>query len=312
MRKRGTSLRTAGRIACAVLALQGILTFMTTAPARAADFSIGPTVWYLYWRPYTDVFRPDAPVLQDFMYGGAASLRFLESWTVSTRFLAGTFRREHEETISENISPYDGTFTKDTPEVARLRMFKADSDTTLAYSLSRYVRLFAGFKYSHYRLRESRMTFRQAGSPGSAGPYWETSIHKSEDHHYGGGAGLGLSFPVADNFYILLNVNGVIMQGTAVFAEEKYTPGNLDGSNGIATYYGSDYVVFMRGGNGELGFSYYLSSLKVALSLGFRYQQLQVMGRPAKACLDEDELRWHLDGDDRFYGVTFTAMCYVL
>jgi hypothetical protein len=139
-----------------------------------------------------------------------------------------------------------------------------DSDTTIACGLNRYVRLFAGFKYQGYEYDESINYNSNYGGLLAHGA--------ARFHSFGGGLGLGLTFPLAAGLFANINLSGLCMYGTASYDfdrqfvyETSITP--------ILTQF-KDERYWSAGGNSTLALSYQFEKAGVVLSLGFRYQAL--------------------------------------
>jgi hypothetical protein len=135
-----------------------------------------------------------------------------------------------------------------------------DSDTALNYSFNRYIKTFAGFKYMGYK--------------------WTKGEHVA----YGPALGLALTFPLIDNFYLLLNVSGMYIWGT--HEDDGETEGTVK----------NDYVE--TGVNSNISVAYYIAPASTSIILGFRYQYF-------KSEYDADDAN---DNTHAFYGVVLTAV----
>jgi hypothetical protein len=186
-------------------------------PAHADDITIGASSWYCWWS-YTPQhgtgFKPGL------LYGPVAGYDFGNNWSVSSIFLTGG--------LSETADPSD------------YNQRRYDSDTVLSYKLSRWFKVFGGFKY-----------FRMGFNQGEKTP----GLFKSTDEDYvsrGAGLGVGLTLPVTDSLFVLANFSGLYC-----FGRQK----NLDDTRDT-------------GFNSNISLAYYLASLSTTLSGGFRYQYI--------------------------------------
>lgn len=139
-----------------------------SSPSMALNIGIGATGWYADWRFESSEGNTNFDAAP--LYGPVISLGFSREWSLSGVFLYGKFDQSDKGNGPGKITRYD-------------------SDTTLNYSIARYVSLFLGFKYMGYDF--------------------------SEGEHAGYGPGLGLSFtaPLADNLFLLGNVSGLYIWG---------------------------------------------------------------------------------------------------
>ncbi len=145
----------------ALLSIAVIITLAVSAPAAAVDMSVGAATWFTWWSMdsshSTDDYDPT------FMYGPVLSFGFSKKWSLSSIFLYGRFSGESSSSDIERF----------------------DSDTTLNYSINRFIKIFGGAKV---------MGFTQPDfSHISAGP----------------ALGVGLTLPLGGNFFVLANVSGM-------------------------------------------------------------------------------------------------------
>lgn len=137
-----------------------------------------------------------------------------------------------------------------------------DSDLTLNYRISSYFKLFLGGKYVGF-------TWSDNGKHQALGP----------------GAGISSVIPIGGNFFILGYISGMYLKGS----EE----GDKNRSyNAKADEYGC---------NASLSLAYYIPAASTTVSLGGRYQQININ-------YDSTENGYVSDSISRFYGVTLTAI----
>ncbi len=264
--------------------------------ALAVDLTVGASVWYAWWQfsskeTYDSVSNDDRD--SGFMYGPILSVKFNDTWALSTRFMTGSFG--FAETIGydyENASDF----------VHRDKTYKFDSDTIVTYSVTRMFRIFGGVKWMGYNWYQKVYYVNIDGYP-----VFEST--KSYESTVGPGLGVGFSVPLADSLFLMINVNGLYTVGTETMTTSTYYYDIAESSKSGPVVQVFDLVSW--GGNGDIAVAYYLQSAKTTLSLGFRYQQLKVIGRDRKEYLNTNDPFMERDTQDVFYGVTFTALYYI-
>ncbi len=283
--------------------------------------SIGGTAWYAWWNPAwsdaktstaiyflppplfnedADDFRPASNV----MGGPMISIAFLDRWSIQTVFTIGKFyfasrgpSRDYSYDGSYFIMPV--TYKRYTRET-----LKWDSDTSLACSVHRMVKIFAGFKWQGYRYKESLRNYLLS----------ETTVFSRALHDdvraYGGGIGLGLTIPAGKNFFVLMNASAL-----ALWSVEKIDiikGKSFAVSEGDGFYFlplkppRGSYLSY--GGTASLSLAYVIDAIGTTVSLGGRYQMLynrQKSGNP----FNNDVSMNIIDGRyDHFFGITMSAV----
>ncbi|TAL39817.1 MAG: hypothetical protein EPN93_00810 [Spirochaetes bacterium] len=189
--------------------------------AGAVGMSAGATAWYTQWK--TDA--QDSPEINPgLLYGPVLGVDFAERWSVTSVFLTGSFEADPVAGASPHFRRYD-------------------SDTTLNFALSRWFKVFGGLKYMRYDFSFTENV-----------PLFETS----EFYHYayGPGLGIGVTLPVTDSLFALVNVSGMY----------------LAGKTGGDTVQSQDWTEY--GLNTTASLAWYLASLSTTLSAGIRYQRV--------------------------------------
>jgi len=136
---------------------------------------------------------------------------------------------------------------------------RTDSDLALNYRLNDYFKLFGGIKYNTYSI-PSNMDFWGVGP----------------------GLGLGYTFPLSENLFLLANFSGFYL-----WAKEK------DYSNPTEKYDSKQY-----GFNSTLSIAYYITSASTTINIGGRYQYVKV---------DYDDYKSEGNMKHKFYGITLAA-----
>ncbi len=148
-------------IACLVLA-------GTPIASHALNIGVGATGWYADWIFDSKEEDPNIPMAP--LYGPVLTVGFAEKWSLAGVFLYGKFNPEGDKLGPDKLTRYD-------------------SDTTINYSITRFMNLFVGFKY---------MGFSEEGVS-----------HKG----YGSGPGLSFTLPMTDNLFFLGNVSALYIWG---------------------------------------------------------------------------------------------------
>lgn len=139
-----------------------------------------------------------------------------------------------------------------------------DSDLTLNYKIGSYFKLFAGVKFLGF-------TWPEDGS------------HLA----IGSGAGISSVLPLGGNFFLLGYLSGMYLRGEEIGDKSRYYKIN---ANEV-------------GGNASISLAYYIPSASTTISLGGRYQQLNIYytSQDVSAYAGYDSI-------SKFYGVTLTAV----
>lgn len=230
------------------LAVVLITVIVAVRPVAAADLGIGIAGWYTWWD--VDVADRDPDMTSGPMYGPMISFGFAGNWSLSAVFLYGYFKLEGVD------------YTED--------LYRFDSDVTLNYNITRVLKVFAGVKLMGYR--------------------WEMDFSGSTDKgvQYGVGpaAGIGVTVPLTENLFCLVNVSGLYLRGR----------------NTLDSDLGNDQATMLTeyGFNSTLGIAWYIVPASTTLTLGFRYQYFYMVHD------NKDEFSYL--SHNHFYGVTASAV----
>ncbi len=193
-------------------ALLALLAATIVAPARAdAGVSLGLSSWYAWWDTSPDYgFETDPELL----LGPVLGVDFAERWSLTSVLLVGTYHARSD------INP-EYTYRR------------YDSDSALNYSLNRYFKVFAGFKYMRYDTTCDQLDFDE------------------KQISYGPGIGMGFTLPLSDSLFAIANVSAMYLFG---LQRGEYT----------------DYTE--AGFNTALGLAYYITPIATTITAGVRYQ----------------------------------------
>ncbi|MCU0846137.1 MAG: hypothetical protein MUC76_14585 [Spirochaetes bacterium] len=205
------------RVTVAAFACMIAFSPLYTPAADAAGISVGMASWYAYWEIEPANGLDFDPAL---LYGPVLGVDFAERWALTSVFLTGYYD------VVPEASPFE------------FRYRRYDSDTALNYSLNRYFKVFAGFKYMRYDI-----SIIDDGGMG---------MDFSMKHYsYGPGVGIGLSLPLSDSLFAIANVSGMYLFGK----DNRET---------------EDFVE--PGVNTALALAWYIAPISTTITAGGRYQ----------------------------------------
>ena len=266
--------------------------------ADPVNISVGASIWYAWWQPawstMEDLSLPFTVSDSDFefdfteygLYGPLFSVKFLKKWSISSVFMIGKYK-----------AVIDKTYTLG-PIISRIyynrNILKYDSDTTVSYSITNYLKIFAGFKIQGYDYKQDMLLYKYD-------PIDDTNQTTQKNTttllNYGPGIGFGLTFNIADNLFFLFNASGILLYGKL---ENKVDDFNTN----FVPEPPMPQTIIMKlltyGGNTSVSLAYYIPSMSTSLILGFRYQVL------ASKAIPDNEMM--IDKLDHFWGISFTAV----
>lgn len=286
------------------------LCILQPATAHALDMSAGAAAWYAWWAPgwaeSNAQGKPEFKVDPAILVGPVLSFVFADGWSLSAVFMIGKYKGTAENP-ADPANPSSGTFSFERD------IMKYDLDTTLNYSITKIFKIFAGIKYQSYNYKdEANLHIVYPSLPPVT---MDMKLEgKSDYKSYGPGLGIGITYPVIQSLYVLLNVSGIALQG-----EDDQTLEMPIASTGT-TIETADFETKQKfttyGFNGSIALAYYIAGANTTVSLGFRYQYLKYKvdegdievsgGDPANS---EKEPLFNYDGTkDKFYGITLSAI----
>ncbi|MBN2077590.1 MAG: hypothetical protein JW838_01400 [Spirochaetes bacterium] len=298
-----------------------IIAGSSTSFARV-DLSIGGTAWYAWWSPaWSDAktstvvynlpslalfnedsrdFRPASNV----MAGPMISIAFLQRWSIQTVFTMGKFYFSSHG-LSRDYAIDPGTvFATYTYKKYTRETLKWDSDSSIACSLHRMVKLFAGFKWQGYRYEERLHNYFLS----------ETTIFKrvlfDDVRAYGGGIGLGLTIPAVKNFFVLINASALMlwsMEKINIIGGKSFAVSSTDGFYFLPLKppRGS-YLSY--GGTASLSLAYVIDAINTTISLGGRYQLLFNRQKSGNPFINDVSMNIIDRRYDHFFGITMSAV----
>jgi hypothetical protein len=228
-----------------------------SVPLRAMDITVGASTWYSWWDMEGKVDNVELEMDPALLYGPALAIKINDNFGFNMIFLYGEFEGEY---IADTQSPLGkvslSTNTK-----------RYDSDTSITYRLTDYVKVFGGLKYMGYEMK----------GDGNALIYQPPFT--VENSAYGPAAGLSFVIPLAQNFYLLANGSGLYLWGSSKNDQSVNTDASCYGFNSTSSI------------------AYYIAPASVTLSIGGRYQYFEWN-------TDEDN---GTESDHAFYGITAAA-----
>ncbi|MBN2158747.1 MAG: hypothetical protein JW807_05075 [Spirochaetes bacterium] len=290
--------------------------------AASASISLGGTAWYVWWQPawadnkwtglyqWNDVagywfedahdFKPSSAA----MAGPIISISFLDRWTISTVTVLGRMNF-HTRNFATGLDYIDGVAGVTNKGYSR-SVLKWDSDTTIGCALHRYFKLYAGFKAQGYRYRETIHYYDFVGYP-------TINIIHSEGTDsvecYGPGLGVGVTVPLVENLYLLVNLSGVFLWCT-----EKADQSLNDSYTFTPTAYVFSQYYLPRGrfisygGAASLSLAYTIDRINTTLALGGRYQLLFNRQRTGNLWSNDVTMNIIDRQYDHFFGFTLSAI----
>ncbi|HPV98662.1 MAG TPA: hypothetical protein PLZ78_12595 [Spirochaetota bacterium] len=277
-------------LACVGVTLSLLPAFM--APAHALDVSIGPAVWYAWWTPafWKEWSRGDADDTvtkrdfnSTFLFGPALAVSFSPKWSLTGVFMwTGWYRAEKTK-----IDVGDNQRSEDSLDIS-----KYDLDTALNYTINRYCKLFGGVKYQGYTYRDRGKDYDL-----TTGVLLDSYSNRLYWRSIGPGAGIGVTVPLSQSVFLLVNVSGIFLYSAFEGMEDDFD----NDQKWVYTSYGA---------NGSLSLAWYVDSMTTTISLGARYQYLHNNrnSRRSDAITDPDDTDPFDGNADRFYGLTFSAV----
>ena len=142
------------------------------------------------------------------------------------------------------------------------KLKRTDSDLALNYMLNDYFKIFGGVKYNTYSI-SGHMDFWGVGP----------------------GLGLGYTFPLGENLFLLANFSGFYL-----WAQEKDEHGS---GKPTEKFDAKEYGI-----NSTLSIAYYIASASTTINIGGRYQYFKI---------DYDDDKNGGNMKHKFYGITLTA-----
>ncbi|TAL39819.1 MAG: hypothetical protein EPN93_00820 [Spirochaetes bacterium] len=205
--------------------------FAGAAPVSALGMSVGVNTWYT-----TFDISPSGgeDVDPGFLYGPVIGLDWGKNWSLTSVLLTGNFKHHSPDT-----------------SVPVFNERRYDSDTTLNYSINKWLKVFGGFKYSRFDAHESL----NADEYGRLLMPFEQG--NSRFISYGPGAGIGISLPLADSLFVVGNFSLLYLVG------KETEPAGMGLENKRFTDTGFNTTVQL---------AYYLDSYSTTLLAGVRYQ----------------------------------------
>lgn len=258
-----------------VIILLFLLLFLAGSerPSFAAPgIDIGMHAWFAWWdpawnkRPGTAKFK----LRPAFLYGPQISFRLPGNFTISNQFLYGVYHAVAKVTTPVMSSKSDR------------RIKRVDNDTTLSYTILKFLKVFLGFKYSRYSYTEN--SYSSVVQMRSKNTFTE----------YAPGIGFGFNVHLVEGLFLLVNASTIYNFNFQKKIDDMYF------ITGFAIRSPADnYKNYRIGFNSTLSLAYYISKINLTMVIGGRYQFFKIIKSNNKGAYD-----WM----EHFYGVTATAL----
>jgi hypothetical protein len=314
-------------IGITIFVLMIICLFPSVSRASSpVDLSIGGTAWYAWWKPgwsdsknvvrmipvltgslqYYIEDSNDFKVKSNVMGGPVVSIGFLGRWNISSVFTIGRFNFTSSgisqsgflSVLGINLMPQYAKYDRD--------ILKMDSDSTISFSISRYIKIFAGFKYQGY-IYKQKLIF--TAPPPTPVNFFVRDLTDRVDN-YGPGLGLGFNIPLVENLYLQLNVSGILLFG--------YEDIDVDKSYYLQLGMGGTYIFvipsrgsfYSYGGASSLSFAYLIDRINTTITLGGRYQLLYYRQNFNYHNIFNNDVAMSIVNNqyEHFWGVTMSAV----
>jgi len=282
------------------------LVSLAAVPAHALDMSVGAIGWLSEWRPfffpafnepgfasYDSIEKSGEKTMGEPkpLIGPVLGINFSPRWGLTMTGTYGDYGPV-KKTYSGMASAIDFNGTNE------IKASKLDVDATVNYNLTSVFKIFTGIKVFRYGFEEKRDIYESA-----------STIHisygvKGEMSGLMLGLGIGTTFRLFGNLYMLANVSANLLGGDAYYKETHYSQSGVP----VATVVRPnkdirDGNAGSWGGNGTIALAYYAESWSTTFTLGVRGQFIKY--KISNKNLEQVGLTNKLDA---FYGITFSAV----
>jgi hypothetical protein len=296
-----------------------IFLLQTTSSFATVDLSIGGTAWYAWWKPaWSDANstsfvysgRPsiflershDFKPTSNAMAGPVLSIGFLNRWSIQSVFAIGRFKSYSQGLSTNTIVSLPTSGALSYKKYSR-DILKWDSDTSISCAVHRMVKIFVGFKSQGYRYEEHMDDYMYQTSL-----MFIRRVLTDDVKAYGGGLGLGLTFPLGADFYLMMSASGLVLwsfEKIDINWTKSFVVANPITPLPVLPQKGR---YFSYGGSAALSLAYNISKINTTISLGGRYQLLFNRQR-YNNLLNNDVAMNIIDKKyDHFFGITMSAI----
>jgi len=251
-------------IVCTILTLPSL--------SHGAEYMAGVRAGYFAWQPFMKEVggsgMSDITWGNGVLYGPIFSILFTDNLSLSVSALLG----KQSTHWQSNFSYFDSD-TRVTGNYY-FESFRADVDSALSYSLSQYIKVFAGYKYQYLNM-DYKYTELRTDLLNEIDEVYVDSINISANKFHGPALGVGFTYPMTDVYFFSMNVSGLYMTGDIEFKDEGYDNDNLSGSRilnpkAIAKF---EYPVRQIGVNVEPVIGMNPGNNLPIITVGVRYQR---------------------------------------
>ncbi len=285
-----------------------IAIILVPSPSKAAaSMSIGPYGWWAWWQPN---FREwlmgkgedmELPLKKKFtmesrpLYGCALSFNFSERWSLSNTFVMGFYRAKANYWSYNFLLPSIPVL----PSYVSQKIRKIDVDSTLNYTLLKYLKFYVGLKYQNYNYNKVKRLLLVAGGNSSLFSFKKINL---DYHGLGLGIGLGFNVNLVDNLYLLANISALYQSPIIYTSGKGFFGWTGITMNIIPTNVPNKILQFNNiGCNATLSLAYYIAPASITIAAGGRYQYLKTMGKDSGGYAFAGE-------SDHFYGATLSVV----
>ncbi len=266
-----------------IILIAGLLIPSIPLQSMASGIDIGGSTWFSWWKPSWNNESAGFTVKPGFYYGPALSFRLPANVTISSGFLYARLKAE---------SPPGPTLAPWATSMETRVIHRYDSDSTISYSFTWFLKLFAGFKYSRIDYENDQRSMI---------PSVSTIFYFKEKYRYDNYApalGIGFSVHLIENFFLLITASMLYEHSSIYRKSDMYI---LGPSLMILPMPRQHCSINKIGANTHLSLAYFIKPISTNIAIGFRYQFFKTVRSAPKY---EEYSKYY----DHFYGITASVL----
>jgi hypothetical protein len=278
-----------------------LIVIFAAVPAFSLDFIAGVKAGYYVWEPYLkDIDANNFDEIdkgEGFLTGPVVSILITENLSLSLTALYGK-----QTTHCSTLNDYQADIDRYITGVSSFESRRLDLDGAISYSILRYIKVFAGYKYQRINSKVMLSNLR-TDSSGTI-----MLIHNAEftakTPSSGPALGVGISYPFRDWFFAAANISGLYMKGDFYINNEwRQTNENLPYTSvAIEDDPAVEFDTVQYGINIEPAVGVLAKEINLVFTLGFRYQYLKTEVEDAEEVIGKTKL------NDTIYGVFISVL----